>query len=131
MSLATGLGFDVVFDTAGGPSLANALSTVKFGGQVVTIAGRGTHDLTPGHGRGVTLHMVMMLDAFVTHSGWEHYRHILEQVGELVNVGSIRTLLDPCQFSFDRVGEAHEYASTGKHVGKIALRSPIAHDLNS
>ena len=45
-----GVGFDVVIDTAGGPSLASALNAVKFGGQVVTIAGRGTHDLTPGHG---------------------------------------------------------------------------------
>ena len=124
----------MVFDTAGGSSLANALSAVKFGGQVVTIAGRGTHDLTPGHGRGITLHMVMMLDAFCTHKGWDHYGYILGQVGELVSAESLRPLLDSRQFSFDQIGEAHDYAASGDHVGKIALTYPtdgVGHNATS
>ncbi len=124
-----GEGFDLVFDTAGGSSLGDALRAARFGGQVATIGARGSHDLSPGQGRGVTLHMVMMLDAFVTGRGWAHYGEILREVAELVSAGQLRPLVDSARFTFDRVGEAHDYAAMGIHAGKIALSYPDSAEL--
>ena len=71
--------------------------------------------------------MVMMLDAFCTHNGWAHYREILTEVSALVDSGAMRTLLDEHRFTFDHVGEAHDYAALGQHLGKIALTHPMNH----
>ncbi len=119
-------GFDVVFDTAGGQSLANALEVVRYGGKVVTIAGRGTHDLTPAHGKGVSIHMVMMLNPFFTGTGWAHYGDILRETVDLVEAGSVRPLIDDERFTFDTLSDAHRYASLGHHMGKILLDHPAA-----
>ncbi len=119
-----GAGFDVVFDTAGGESLAAGLEAVRMGGHLVTIAARGSHNLTPGHARGATLHMVMMLDAFATGRGHGRYQRILTEVGNAVTQGRIRPVVDPTRFRFDQVSDAHEYAARGAHAGKISLTCP-------
>jgi len=119
-------GFDAVFDTAGGESLANAFKVVRYGGKVVTIAGRGQHDLTPAHGKGISVHMVMMLNPFFTGSGWGHYGEILRETTQLVEAGSVRPLIDDERFTFDALSDAHHYATLGHHMGKILLEHPAA-----
>jgi len=53
-----GEGFDVVMDTVGGSNIDRSFEAAKKGGTVVTIAARSTHDLTPMHNKGLTLHAV-------------------------------------------------------------------------
>lgn len=120
-----GDGFDVVFDTVGGDNLANSFAAARAGGAVVTIAARTTQDLSPMHGKGLTLHCVFMLLPLLT--GRDRARHggILRSLGRLVDAGRIRPVMEEQTFGFTRVGDAHRKLEAGTAVGKIALTSDL------
>jgi NADPH2:quinone reductase len=119
--LTNGKGFDVVFDTVGGKTLDHSLIAAKSGGQVVSIIGMNTHDLTQMHVKGLSLHLVFMLLPMLTGGGRAHHGKILTQVAELVDSGKLQPLLDQQTFTFEQATEAHQYFADSKHVGKIVL----------
>ena len=55
-----GNGFEVIFDTVGGKNLDNSFEAAAINGTVVTIAARSTHDLSPLHAKGLSLHVTFM-----------------------------------------------------------------------
>ncbi|WP_027417193.1 zinc-dependent alcohol dehydrogenase family protein [Aneurinibacillus terranovensis] len=116
-----GKGFDVVFDTVGGKNLDRSFEAAAMNGTVVTIAARSTHDLSPLHAKGLSLHVVFMLLSIVTGVNRERHGYILEQVTKLVNEGKLRPLLDAKTFSFAEVAAAHRHLESGKAVGKVTL----------
>lgn len=116
-----GEGFDVVIDTVGGANLDRSFQAVKTSGTVVTIASRSTHDLTPMHNKGLTLHVVFMTIPFLTGKGLSHYGQILKRVSQWVDEGKIRPLLDEKTYSFAEVARAHERLESGQATGKITL----------
>ena len=116
-------GFDIVFDTVGGLSLEHSLLAAKRGGQVVGTVGSHTHDLTPMHLKGLSLHIVMMLLPMFTGFGREVHGHILREAAKLVESNKLRPLLDPNRFSFNQINEAHAYYETGQAIGKISLEN--------
>lgn len=116
-----GQGFDVVFDTVGGESLAASFQAVRPGGTVVTIAARSTQDLSPLHARGATLHVVFILLPLVQNRGRERHGETLERLARLVDAGRIRPYLDPEHFTFANVAAAHKKLQDGRAVGKIGL----------
>ena len=118
-----GQGFDVVFDTVGGDCLTNSFQAVRAGGAVVTIAARSTQDLTPLHGKSVTLHCVFMGLPLVTGKGRARHGEILAQLARLVDNGRVKPLVDSEVFAFKDVGEAHRKLEAGGATGKIALRA--------
>lgn len=114
-------GFDVVFDTIGKENLDKSLTAARLNGTVVSISTRSTHDLSPLHAKGLSLHVVFMLIPLLHGTGRAHYGKILFSIAKLVDRGAIRPLLDPKCFSFSEVAVAHQYAESGQAVGKIAL----------
>ncbi|MCX7848381.1 MAG: zinc-dependent alcohol dehydrogenase family protein [bacterium] len=118
------LGFDLVFDTVGGPALTASFSAVKAGGSVVTIAARSTQDLSPLHAKGASLHVVLMLLPMLTGINRPHHGAILRSIADLVDTGRLRPLIHPRVFSFLEVAEAHATLERGGVIGKIALSSP-------
>jgi len=116
-----GEGYDVVFDTVGTSRLDDSFKAAKIGGQVVSIASRSNHDLTPVHVKGLTLHVVFMLLPLARNVGRERHGEILKEAGQLVESGKLRPHIHREIFPFERVGEAHALLESGKVLGKIVL----------
>ncbi len=121
---ADGKGFDCVFDTVGGPNLDASFAAAAKRGKVATIASRSTHDLSPLHGKSLTLHAVFMVHNLVDPSLRQSVREILDILSVLVEEGKLKPLVESRRFDLNDVGsvrEAHAYLESGKAVGKIVL----------
>lgn len=114
-------GFDVVFDTIGGLNLDNDWSLVKPNGQVVTTTSMETHDLTPVHMKGISLHLVFMLLPMLTNKDKARHQKVLSFLSQKVDDGKIRPLLDEHQFSLQQLNEAHAFYESGQYRGKIII----------
>jgi NADPH2:quinone reductase len=116
-----GKGFDMVFDTVGGANLDRSFEAAAPLGTVLAIAARSTHDLTPLHSNGLTLHVVFMLLKILDKELRKEYRDILEKLANIVEEGKLRPVLDPNIFTFDEASKAHELLESGKAIGKVVL----------
>ena len=121
-TLTQGEGFDVVLDTVGGENLDLAFQAVCLGGQVVTIAARSTHDLTPLHSKGASLHVVFMLAPLLTGKNNGQYAKILQYISSLIERSQLRPLIDKHQFTMNQVAQAHEHLVSGAALGKIIIK---------
>ncbi len=115
--------FDVVFDTVGGENLDRSFEAAAVHGTVTAIATRSTHDLSPVHSKGLSLHVTFMLLKILNKDMHKHYGEILKKVARVVEEGKLRPLLDSNIFTFDEVSKAHEYMESGKAIGKIVLKN--------
>ena len=122
--LTNGAGFDMVFDTHGGPVLDQSFMAAGRGGHVAAIATRGNHDLSPLHAKGLTLHVVFMLQPLLFGTGRAAHGQILRDVTALVECGELRPLITPETFTFDGVAKAHALLESGDIAGKIVLTNP-------
>ncbi|MBR8644601.1 zinc-dependent alcohol dehydrogenase family protein [[Brevibacterium] frigoritolerans] len=118
-----GKGFDVVFDTVGGENLDRSFEGAAVHGTVAAIAARSTHDLSPVHSKGLSLHVTFMLLKILNKDMHKQYGEILKKVAKVVEEGKLRPLVDPNMFTFDEVSKAHEYMESGKAIGKIVLKN--------
>ncbi|MED4696903.1 zinc-dependent alcohol dehydrogenase family protein [Peribacillus frigoritolerans] len=118
-----GKGFDVVFDTVGGENLDRSFEAAAVHGTVAAIAARSTHDLSPVHSKGLSLHVTFMLLRILNKDMHKQYGEILKKVAKMVEEGKLRPLVDPNMFTFDEVSKAHEYLESGKAIGKIVLKN--------
>lgn len=118
-----GKGFDVVFDTVGGENLDRSFEAAAVHGTVAAIAARSTHDLSPVHSKGLSLHVTFMLLKILNKDMHKQYGEILKKVAKVVEEGKLRPLVDPNMFTFDEVSKAHEYMESGKAIGKIILKN--------
>lgn len=118
-----GKGFDVVFDTVGGENLDRSFEAAAVHGTIIAIAARSTHDLSPVHSKGLSLHVTFMLLKILNKDLHKHYGEILKKVARVVEEGKLRPLLDSNIFTFDEVSKAHEYMESGKTIGKIVLKN--------
>ncbi|MET8006988.1 zinc-dependent alcohol dehydrogenase family protein [Nonomuraea glycinis] len=117
-----GAGFDIVFDTVGGPVLDASFTAVRtYTGHVVSALGWGTHSLAPLSFRGATYSGVFTLLPMLTGRGREHHGDILREVAALADRGELRPILDPRDFTLDRVAEAHEAVEDGTATGKVVI----------
>ncbi|MGG6361728.1 zinc-dependent alcohol dehydrogenase family protein [Peribacillus frigoritolerans] len=116
-------GFDVVFDTVGGENLDRSFEAAAVHGTVAAIAARSTHDLSPVHSKGLSLHVTFMLLKILNKDMHKQYGEILKKVAKVVEEGKLRPLVDPNMFTFDEVSKAHEYLESGKAIGKIVLKN--------
>ncbi|MBF0142180.1 MAG: zinc-binding dehydrogenase, partial [Magnetococcales bacterium] len=121
-ALTGGQGFDVVFDTVGMGNLDGSFQAARAGGTVVTCVARSTHDLSPLHAKGLSLHVVFMLLPLLTGRGRERHGEILRRVSELVDAGKLRPLIHERRYSFDEVPAAHAALEAGEAFGKILIR---------
>ncbi|MEK5233809.1 zinc-dependent alcohol dehydrogenase family protein [Lysinibacillus sp. FSL K6-0232] len=118
-----GKGFDVVFDTVGGENLDRSFEAAAVHGTVAAIAARSTHDLSPVHSKGLSLHVTFMLLKILNPDMHKDYGEILQRITNVVEEGKLRPLVDSTIFTFDEVAEAHRYLESGEALGKVVLRN--------
>lgn len=116
-------GFDVVFDTVGGPNLEKSFEAVKSLGQVLSIATRSTHDLSLMNFKGLTLHVIYTMYPLVSGIGRAHYGEIMTNIARIVDEGCLRPVLDPNVFAFSQAAEAHRHLESGQAFGKVILEN--------
>ncbi|MFS4092264.1 zinc-dependent alcohol dehydrogenase family protein [Streptomyces sp. AF1A] len=120
--LTGGEGFDIVYDTVGGPVLDASFASVRtYTGHVLSALGWGTHSIAPLSFRGATYSGVFTLAPMLTGRGREHHGEILREITALVDSGRLRPLLDPRRFGLSDVAEAHAAVAGGTATGKIVV----------
>ncbi|MFP3123660.1 zinc-dependent alcohol dehydrogenase family protein [Ectobacillus funiculus] len=118
-----GKGFEVVFDTVGGENLDRSFEAAAMNGTVLAVAARSTHDLSPLHAKGLSLHVTFMLLKIINEEHRKHHGEILKKLARIVEEGALRPLIDPNRFTFDDVGKAHQFLESQQAMGKIVLQN--------
>jgi NADPH2:quinone reductase len=119
--LTDNTGFDIVFDTVGGPNLDRSFLAAADSGAVVTTAARSTHDLTPLHSKSLSLHVVFMLLPLLKNKNRAAHGEILAEIAKIVDAGHLKPLVDPNQFTLETVRDAHAWLESGKAQGKVVV----------
>lgn len=114
-------GFEIIFDTVGGANLDNSFNAAALNGAIVTIAARSTHDLTPMHSKGLSLHCVSMLLPLLTRQHRRGYGKILNKISHIVDEGKLKPIIDCHQFTLEQVSLAHELLESGQAKGKVVI----------
>lgn len=116
-----GDGFDIVYDTLGGPILDESFVAVKrYTGHVVSCLGWGTHALAPLSFRGATYSGVFTLLPLLTGIGRAHHGEILKQISDLASRGEMKPLLAEQHFRSDQIAQAFDQVANGSR-GKIVV----------
>ncbi|MBP2705810.1 zinc-dependent alcohol dehydrogenase family protein [Microbispora sp. RL4-1S] len=117
-----GAGFDIVYDTVGGPVLDASFQAVRtYTGHVVSSLGWGTHALAPLSFRGATYSGVFTLLPMLTGQGREHHGEILRAAAALVDAGELRPLLDENRYDLAAAMDAHRAVENGTAIGKVVV----------
>ncbi len=117
-----GEGFDVIFDTLGGPVLDASFEAVRrYTGHVVSILGWGTHSLAPLSFRGASYSGVFTLLPLLTGVGRAHHGEILRAAAALAEAGQLRPILDPNGYDLASVMDAHARVESGSAGGKVIV----------
>jgi NADPH:quinone reductase-like Zn-dependent oxidoreductase len=118
-----GLGFDVILDTVGGPTLDASFTAVRrYTGHVVSVLGWGTHSLAPLSFRGATYSGVFTLLPLLTGEEREHHGEILRYAAELADRGALTPHLHERVFTLETVAEAHEAVGSPQVRGKVVVQ---------
>jgi len=110
----------VVFDTVGNMNLDHSFTAAASHGIVVTTAARSTHDLSPMHNKGLSLHAVSITSRLLNDQG-EELGAMLKEVAKVVSAGQLKPLLDSRIFNLTHVSEAHALLESGQANGKIVV----------
>lgn len=120
-----GAGFDVVYDTLGGPVLDASFRAVKRFGHVVSCLGWGTHKLAPLSFKQATYSGVFTLHTLLADEGRAHFGEILTEAAALVEAGKLAPRLDPRSFSIEDLATAYDAVlgvnGAARQQGKIAV----------
>lgn len=116
-----GAGFDVVFDSVGGPNMANSFEAAALNGQVASTVAMVELDLSVAHFKGLSLHVVFMLIPMIHNHKREEHAKILSKLAEIVDAGGLHPVLDEQHFSLEEAGKAHDRLSSGQAMGKVVV----------
>ncbi|HEY1117940.1 MAG TPA: zinc-binding dehydrogenase [Acidimicrobiales bacterium] len=117
-----GNGFDVVFDTIGGPNLDRSFVAVKrYTGRVVSSLGWGTHALAPLSFLGATYSGVFTLLPLLTGEGRAAHGRILAEAAALADAGRLRPIVHSA-YDLDDAGLALDEVARGVPAGKVVVR---------
>jgi NADPH:quinone reductase-like Zn-dependent oxidoreductase len=116
-----GQGFDLVYDTVGGPVLDASFHAVKRFGHVVSALGWGTHALAPLSFRAATYSGVFTLLPILTGEGRAHHGAILGEAARLADAGLLTPRLDDHRYTLETVAAAHEAITNRSALGKLVV----------
>lgn len=117
-----GRGYDIVFDTVGGPNIAPSIDALATNGRCATTVSIGAQpDLSGLHMKDASVHVVFMLIPMLTGHGLERHGAILERLSVLADHGRISPLLDDTHFALEEIGAAHERLTSGHATGKVVI----------
>jgi len=115
-----GRGFDLVYDTVGGPVLDASFQAVRRFGHVVSALGWGSHALAPLSFRAATYSGVFTLLPLLTGQGRAHHGEIMRRAAALAEAGLLAPILDPRRFTLDTAEAAHQAVAAGP-AGKVVV----------
>jgi NADPH2:quinone reductase len=116
-----GRGFDLVYDTAGGPLLDASFAAVRTFGHVVSCLGWGSHALAPLSFKGGSYSGVFTLLPLLSGQGRARHGAILAEATRLVEAGRLTPRLDPRLFDLAAADAAHAAVSDGSARGKVVV----------
>lgn len=116
-----GAGFDVVYDSVGGPNIAKSIEATALNGQVATTVSMVEVDLSEAHFKGVSLHVVFMLIPMLHDVKREEHGLILSKLAQIVDSGALIPVVDEQQFELQDIAKAHDHLSSGKAMGKVVV----------
>jgi len=117
-----GEGFDIVYDTIGGPALDASFNAVRpYSGHVVSCLGWGQHVLAPLSFRNATYSGVFTLTPMLTGEGRAHHGEIMREAAKLAAAGKLTPLLSPMRFTMETALEAHRAVEAGGTSGKVVV----------
>lgn len=122
---ADGVGFDVVYDTVGGPTLDASLAAAKPYGHVVSCSAFGTHNLAPSSLRCITLSGIFVLLPMLSGERRAHHGAILREAKRLVEEGKVKPLMNEKRYSLADAQAAHDAQEAGNALGKIVIEVAI------
>jgi NADPH:quinone reductase-like Zn-dependent oxidoreductase len=116
-----GLGFDIVYDTVGGPTIDASFQAVRrYTGRVVSCLGWSTHSLAPLSFRGATYSGVFTLFPLLSGEGFDHHGEILTRAAALADEGKLEPILNPMHFSTSDIDAAYAAVESGS-LGKVVV----------
>jgi NADPH2:quinone reductase len=116
-----GLGFDIVYDTLGGPVLDASFKAVKlYTGHVVSCLGWGSHALAPLSFRAATYSGVFTLLPLLTGNHRAHHGKILKSVSALADENKLKPLLATERFTRNDIAAAYDQVAKGSK-GKVTI----------
>ena len=118
-----GVGFDVVFDSVGGPNMLKSFEAATLNGHVASTVSLCEIDLSTVHFKGLSLHVVFMLIPMLHDFKREQHSEILNDITKIAEAGGLKPLLDEQEFSIDNVGEAYAKLEAKKAIGKIVVEN--------
>ncbi|WP_251359184.1 zinc-dependent alcohol dehydrogenase family protein [Kangiella sp. TOML190] len=116
-----GNGFDLVYDSVGGPNIANSFEAAALNGQVATTVSLVEMDLSAAHFKGLSLHVVFMLIPMLHNFKREQHQHILTELARIADEGKLKPIVDKVDFQLEDIGKAHDHLSSGKAIGKVVV----------
>jgi len=116
-----GKGFDIVYDTLGGPVLDASFAAVKrYTGRVVSCLGWGSHSLAPLSFRAATYSGVFTLLPLLTGVQRAHHGSVLHQAATLAEQNQLKPLLAVRHFGPDEIEDAYNSVAKGSK-GKVVI----------
>jgi NADPH2:quinone reductase len=116
-----GKGFDIVYDTVGGPTLDASFASVKlYTGHVLSCLGWGSHSLAALSFRGATYSGVFTLLPLITGEHRAHQGKILAHAAAMAEGGKLKPLLSEERFSVSKLEVAFARVAAGS-LGKVVV----------
>jgi len=116
-----GEGFDIVYDTLGGPTLdASFVAVKRYTGHVLSCLGWGMHSLAPLSFRGATYSGVFTLLPLLTGMHRAHHGEILQKAGKLAEQNQLKPLLAEQRFGPGEIADAYDRVAKGSR-GKVVI----------
>ncbi|WP_332604814.1 zinc-dependent alcohol dehydrogenase family protein [Acinetobacter sp. ESBL14] len=116
-----GQGFDIIYDTVGGDTLAASLSAIKPYGHIASCYAFGEINLAPSSLRAATISGVFVLLPMLSGQGRAHHGDILRELTQYVESGKIKPIVDPRTFTLENALEAHDYLESGFASIKVVV----------
>ncbi|MEM9080304.1 MAG: zinc-dependent alcohol dehydrogenase family protein [Verrucomicrobiota bacterium] len=116
-----GAGFDLVYDSVGGPNMLNSFAAATLNGQVATTVSLCEIDLTLAHFKGLSLHVVFMLIPMLHDFQREDHGNTLQALAKIAEAGELKPVLDENSYTLEQAGEAHARLESGQGMGKVVL----------
>ena len=120
-----GEGFDVIYDTVGGPVLDASFAAVRaYEGHVVSCLGWDSHKLAPLSFRAASYSGVFTLLPLLTGRARAHHGRILELAAGMTEAGKLVPMVDPRKFDPASAAQAHAAVRDGSSRGKVVIDIP-------
>jgi NADPH:quinone reductase-like Zn-dependent oxidoreductase len=118
-----GEGFDIIYDTVGGPTIDASFAAVKrYTGHVISCLGWSTHSLAPLSFRSATYSGVFTLYPLLSGDAAARAQQgrILAEATKLIEAGKLVPLLNEQSFNTGNIAAAHKLVESGA-LGKVVV----------